>query len=118
LPSRRRRAQVLPETINVFGPSERDPRSKTHVTNPKVLIEILSEATADYDRGEKLEHYKQIPALEAVVLVDHRALRVDLWTRDADGWAARQFSGGDVVPLDAIGAVLAVDEVYAAAEGA
>ncbi|MBN1606193.1 MAG: Uma2 family endonuclease [Polyangiaceae bacterium] len=109
---------TYPDVTVVCGPSERDPRSKTHVTNPRVLVEVLSDATAEYDRGEKLEHYRQIVALEAVVLIDHRTPRVDLWTRGADGWTMKQFSSTQVVPLDAIGAGLAVDEVYAAARDA
>ena len=109
---------TYPDVTVVCGPSERDPQSSTHVTNPRLLVEVLSDGTADYDRGEKLEHYKQIPTLEAVVLIDHRAPRVELWTRGADGWVATQFSSAEIVPLDVIGAALAVDEVYAAARDA
>ena len=109
---------TYPDVTVVCGPSERDPGSRTHVTNPKVLVEVLSRATAEYDRGEKLDHYRQIPSLEAVVLVDHAATCIDLWTREAEGWASRRFSAGEVVPLGAIGCEIAVDAVYAAARDA
>ncbi len=106
---------TYPDVTVVCGRSERDSNSKTHVTNPKILVEVLSPATAEYDRGEKLEHYRQIPTLEAVVLIDHEVPKIELWTRDGEGWVERRFSAGQIVPLDPIGCVLAVDEVYVAA---
>ncbi|HYC54769.1 MAG TPA: hypothetical protein VEL28_07510 [Candidatus Binatia bacterium] len=47
-----------PEAIVVGGgrSNGRDPESATHVPKPKVVVEVLSTATADDDRGEKLGH--------------------------------------------------------------
>jgi len=64
---------TYPDASVICGPTERDLEKKTNVTNPCVLVEVTSDGTEDYDRGEKLEHYKQIPALRAVVLISHRA---------------------------------------------
>lgn len=109
---------TYPDVTVICGPSQRDPASATHVTNPKVIVEITSPGTADYDRGEKLDHYKTIPSLEAVVLVDHVAERVELWTRDGESWRLHTYGAGEVVPLVVVGAQLNVDEIYAAAHAA
>ena len=109
---------TYPDVTVICGPSERDPESATHVTNPKLVVEVLSPGTEDYDRGEKLEHYKLVPSLQAVVLVDHRAEMVELWTRSGDCWSHARFGAGDEVPLDAIQCTLVVDAVYSAARGA
>lgn len=109
---------TYPDVTVICGPSERDPSSPTHVTNPTLVVEVLSDGTADYDRGEKLQHYQQIPSLVAVLLVDHERPRIDLWVRSPDGWRSNRFAAGEVVALDAIGCRLPVDEVYAAAQGA
>jgi Uma2 family endonuclease len=109
---------TYPDVTVVCGPSERDPQSATHIVNPKVVIEVPSESTADYDRGEKLQHYQQIPSLAAAVLVDHAAPRVELWTRQGAAWRCQTFGSGEVVPLVAISCVLAVDQVYLAAREA
>src|SRR5690348_8325952 len=53
----------------VCGEPNRDPNSPTHVTNPKVIVEVLSASTEDYDRGEKREQYQRIDALREYVLV-------------------------------------------------
>jgi Uma2 family endonuclease len=109
---------TYPDVTVVCGPSERDPDSATHIINPKLIVEVLSNSTADYDRGEKLEHYRQIPSLDAILLVDHERERIDLWTRSGGAWHSRFFGTGEVIRLDVIGATLAVDEVYAAARDA
>lgn len=109
---------TYPDVTVVCGPSERDPSSRTHVTNPKLIVEILSPGTAEYDRGDKLAHYRQIPSLETILLVDHLTARIDLHTRDGASWHSRQFGAGDHIPLAAIDCTLAVDDVYAAARDA
>lgn len=109
---------TYPDVTVICEPSQRDPQSATHVTNPKVIIEVLSDGTAEYDRGEKLQHYQQIPSLAAVVLVDHRSPRVELWSRSDAGWACTPFGAGETVPLHAIDCSLPVDTVYAAARQA
>src|SRR5688500_6312110 len=38
--------------------------------NPTVLVEVLSDSTREYDRGEKLERYREIPSLRHVILVE------------------------------------------------
>ena len=109
---------TYPDVTVVCGPSERDPESSTHVTNPTLVVEVLSSGTAKYDRGEKLEHYKQVPSLRAVVLVDHEREQLEVWCRSSGGWSSKPFGPGEVAALEAIGCVLAVDDVYAAARDA
>jgi Uma2 family endonuclease len=109
---------TYPDVTVICGTAERDPESPTHVTNPKLVVEVLSPGTAAYDRGEKLAHYQRVPSLEAVVLFDHAKSRVELFTREAAGWQSATYGPGAHVPLLAIGCTLAVDEIYAAARDA
>jgi Uma2 family endonuclease len=109
---------TYPDVTVICGPSERDPDSATHVTNPKVIVEVLSRGTADYDRGEKLYHYQQIASLMAIVLIDHENARVELWTRTDDAWSEQNFAAGNVVKIEAIGCALSVDDVLTAVRGA
>ncbi len=109
---------TYPDVTVICGPSQRDPESPSHVTNPKVVVEITSPGTADYDRGEKLDHYKTIATVEAILIFDHTTEKLEMWTRDAGGWQLRTFGTGESVSVDAIGATLEVDEIYAAARNA
>jgi Uma2 family endonuclease len=55
-------------------------------TNPVLLIEVLSDATRDYDRGEKFELYKTVPTLREYVLIDQDRPAADHFTRKRDAW--------------------------------
>jgi Uma2 family endonuclease len=86
-----------------------DPRQQT-VVNPSLLVEVLSPSTEAYDRGEKLEHYRQIASLQAVVLVSHDERRIDVWTRSGSVWTAQVHrENAAIAPL---GCVLALNDVY------
>jgi Uma2 family endonuclease len=88
-----------------------DSRGHTAV-NPTVLIEVLSPSTEDYDRGEKLSHYKQIHALREVLLIAHDERRVDLWRRVETHWTQLTFRSGDMVVLVSLDCALSVDDIY------
>lgn len=104
---------AYPDLTVVCGPLERDPDSRTTVVNPTLIVEVLSDSTQDYDRGEKAEHYRMIPALRACLLVSHQRPSVEVWQRDADGdWSLAVHGPGAVIELPGLGVTLAVDEVY------
>jgi len=103
---------TYPDVTVICGPSIRDPASPSHVTNPKLIVEVLSPGTEDYDRNEKLLHYKQIPSLSTIVLVDHRIDELELLTRTGDDWSHARFVAGEQVPLTAIQCTLSVDALY------
>jgi Uma2 family endonuclease len=111
---------TYPDVTIVCGPREVDPEDENSVTNPTLLVEVLSPSTEDYDRGEKFAHYQRIPTLRQYVLVSADNPRVEVWTRDAAGaWNAVVATDGEVADLGSIGARLDVRELYeAAAEGA
>ncbi|HYN05734.1 MAG TPA: hypothetical protein VE359_25025 [Vicinamibacteria bacterium] len=70
-------------------------------------------STEAYDRGQKLDHYRRIPSLAAVVLVSHRAPAIEVWERTADGaWGRREFGTGQSAEIAALPARLLVDEIY------
>jgi len=82
-----------------------------------VLVEVTSDGTEDYDRGEKLEHYKRIPSLAAVVVVSHREAFVEVWSR-APGeseWRRTEARAGETARIAALDCTLGVDAIRGAA---
>lgn len=79
---------TYPDITVVCGHLELDPEDiKQHtVINPSVVVEVLSPSTEEYDRGEKLLNYQQIPSLREVVLVAQDERRVEVWRRGEGGW--------------------------------
>ncbi len=106
---------TYPDVSVVCGEIEKDAEDKHAATNPRVLVEVLSESTAAYDRGEKLEQYKRIESLQAVLLVSQDSRRAELHERDGDGWQTRVFGAGAKLSLSSIHAELDLDAIYAGA---
>jgi Uma2 family endonuclease len=89
-----------------------DPKAHTAL-NPTVLVEVLSPSTEDYDRGDKLGQYKQIPSLLEVVLVAHDRREVEIVRRELDGSWSRHIAGaGGLARIASLDCDLAVDAIY------
>lgn len=82
------------------------------IINPSLLVEVTSRSTEDYDRGDKLSHYKQLPSLRAVLLVSHRSQRITCVFRSPDGWEERDCRSGEIVRFDIPELEFAVDAIY------
>ena len=97
----------------ICGEPSSHPASPTHVTNPTVVVEVLSPSTEGYDRGEKRAHYQAIASLREYVLVAQDARRIEVFARDAAGsWEGRVYGPDDDVALPSLGVTLSVRAVY------
>ncbi len=101
-----------PDVTVICDELTRDPEDGNTITNPSVVVEVLSPSTADYDRGDKLRHYQTIPSLKHVVLVAYDAPQIVVWTREADGWNSATYRAGAQAKLDAIDCVIDVDVLF------
>ncbi|MEW5741142.1 MAG: Uma2 family endonuclease [Myxococcota bacterium] len=104
---------TYPDVSFCCGKLERTLIDRQAITNPTVVVEVTSPSTEAYDRGEKLNHYRQLEKLEAIVLVSHREARITVVERSADGWRHTDYVAGERALLSARGAGLTVDDVYA-----
>lgn len=69
------------------------------ITNPVVIVEVLSPSTEARDRGEKFEAYKHIASLKEYVLVSQDARRVEVRRRGERGWSAEIVEAGETVAI-------------------
>lgn len=82
------------------------------MTNPVLLVEVTSNSSEDYDRGEKLRQYQAIPTAKEILIVSHREPRISLHRRDESGWKSSEVIAGGSVSLESIGGVVRIDDVY------
>ena len=107
---------VYPDLLVVCGsPAFTDEQSDT-ITNPKVIVEILSPSTLDYDYGTKFVQYRELPSFEEYVLVSQAAYRIEVFRRAPDGrWVLSTYAGLDAVfPIEALNISVPLAEVYSA----
>lgn len=78
-------AVLYPDVMVSCDP--RDLRAERTLRHPMVIIEVLSESTAAYDRGQKFALYRQISALQEYALIDPDLRTVEIFRRtDTDDW--------------------------------
>ena len=82
--------------------------------NPRVIVEVLSESTEAYDRGDKFRHYRQIASLQEYVLVAQDRPYVERHVRQPDGsWLMTEFAGLDrVFEFTSVSARVPLAEIY------
>jgi Uma2 family endonuclease len=88
---------TYPDATVVCGPIEGDPGdpSGATITNPTLLVEVLSPSTEEDDRGDKWRDYQQIPSLREYVLVSQKEQRVERYRRLASGsWQYDEVTAG------------------------
>ena len=108
---------TYPDASVVCGGVEVDPDDENAITNPSVLVEVLSDGTESYDREERFAHYRRIPSLKDYVLVSQRARRIEVFSRGVGGaWTFTVAEAGESARLSAIEGAICVDEVYAGVE--
>ncbi|MCU0255309.1 MAG: Uma2 family endonuclease, partial [Vicinamibacterales bacterium] len=83
------------------------------ITNPILVVEVLSDSTEAYDRGAKWAHYRRIASLREYVLVSQGEPLVELYRRTEGGrFELLEARAGQTIELASIGATIAVDALY------
>ena len=109
-------AYVYPDVTVVCGkPEFNESRKPETLLNPTLLVEVLSDSTADKDRSEKFMLYRQIPSLQQYLMLDSRTCLAELYTRQPNGnWLfAETRDPTAVLDLGSIGCQVPLAEVYA-----
>jgi len=104
---------VYADAVVVCRPIALRPGSADVVTNPSVVVEVLSRTTEAYDRGDKQAAYLALASIKNLVLVSQREVRVEVYSRRENGGFHFEVHGsGDTAIIDGVEATLAVDELY------
>jgi Uma2 family endonuclease len=109
---------TYPDIIVLCEPPQFEDDQRDTLINPRVIVEVLSESTETYDRGEKAKHYKRIPSLQEYVLVSQREALVERMVRQDDGsWKVTEFAGLDaMLEFMSVPAKVALAEIYRGVE--
>jgi Uma2 family endonuclease len=103
-----------PDVSIVCGETQFADEEKDVVLNPVVVVEVLSESTAAFDRGKKFQSYQQIESLREYLLVSQDEYVVEHFLRQDDGhWLYTKAGGLDeAIALPAVKCRMALRDVY------
>lgn len=82
------------------------------VSHPKVVVEVFSDSTENYDRGHKFIHYMDCPSMQAIIFIDtkHRLVTID--QKLSGRWDHWPYYGGDTLEISCLGLEISVDDLY------
>lgn len=79
------RRTFYPDASIVCGKAIRSEKDPNALSNPILILEVLSDSTASFDRGAKFTHYRQMDSLKEYVLISQSEAMVDTYYRTEDG---------------------------------
>jgi Uma2 family endonuclease len=84
------------------------------LTNPIVIIEVLSDSTAGYDRGAKFELYRALKTLQDYILIDQTKVHLEHFHKLKDGrWILQEFEQlEDKLPLESVEVEISLQRIY------
>jgi Uma2 family endonuclease len=91
----------------------RDPNA-TRAALPRVVVEVLSPTTRDFDTIDKLDEYKMVESLERIIVIEPNAPEVIVWTRgEGRIWRKAMRQGlEETIEMPEIGVTLPLREIY------
>lgn len=105
--------QTYPDVLIACPPFATDAGDKHTMTDCVVIIEVLSPSTANYDRKEKFDNYKQLKSLRHYLLIEQKQVKITHHFKADGQWQSENFASlDDVIHLAAIDCQLELREVY------
>ena len=105
---------VYPDIVIYCGDAEFEDNEFDTLTNPVIIMEILSESTEAFDRGKKFAYYRKIPTLQEYILISQTEYHVEQYIRSDDSkWEYRSYEGaGQILKMESVQCELPLSEIY------
>ncbi|MEG4576503.1 Uma2 family endonuclease [Microcoleus sp. N3A4] len=108
------RRYVYPDIMVIQGEPVYQGSNKTIVTNPLVIVEVLSNSTKDYDRGGKFLAYRSIPEFREYILIDQYSYHIEQFAKNSNGkWVLTEYDSDEsVLTLESVEFQMPLREIY------
>jgi Uma2 family endonuclease len=105
---------TYPDVMVVCGRPKFAPKRNDTITNPVVIVEVLSKSTQQYDRGKKFEMYQAIETLQAYILIAQNQVYLEVHSKQATGGWREEIltSPNATLTIAAIGCAVPISEIY------
>lgn len=104
---------TYPDIVALCGEPRLEDSHGDTLLNPAVIVEVLSDSTEAYDRGEKFAHYRRLETLREYVLVAQNKVRVEHYRREGDAWVLSEISDPEgTLHLPSIDCRVSVSAIY------
>jgi Uma2 family endonuclease len=110
----KRRIYTYPDVMVVAGEPEYYNNRTDTITNPRVIIEVLSRSTKGYDRSKKFEAYRTIPTFEEYLLIDQTRNYIEHFSKtDNKRWSFCEYDeSDDAIALASVSFEISLADIY------
>ena len=104
---------TYPDVVALCGEPNFEDTQVDTLLNPSVIVEVLSDSTEAYDRGEKFAHYRRLESLRDYVLIAQNKVRVEHYVRQGNQWVLSEASTlSSAVHLSSISCEVVLRDIY------
>ncbi|NIJ55359.1 Uma2 family endonuclease [Dyadobacter arcticus] len=106
---------TYPDLVVVCGPDKFSEKDKNSITNPTIIIEVLSAGSTGYDRGDKFRLYRDIDSLQEYILINSLNIGAEVFRRTPDNhWllASEGYKLTDSISIKSLEASLLLSDIY------
>ncbi len=105
---------TYPDVMVVEGQPIFTDEKQTGITNPCLIVEILSNSTGEYDRANKFTLYRSITSFREYILINQSSYGVDQYNKQDDGrWIITEYLGENaVLKLESINFEISLADLY------
>jgi Uma2 family endonuclease len=107
------RVYTYPDIMVIKGEPIYQTDKQIVVTNPCLIVEVLSESTENYDRTNKFKFYRSLPSLEEYILISQSSYYIEQFSKQNNQWLFNSFEGKKAnLELKNIACNLSLAEIY------
>ncbi|MBD2449818.1 Uma2 family endonuclease [Nostoc sp. FACHB-152] len=111
----RYRIYTYPDAMIIAGEPRYEGTGTTTVTNPSIIIEVLSKSTENHDRTNKFRFYRSIPTFKEYIIVDQYEYLIEQYAKNDNAqWVLTEYESIDVLlSLQTIDFQISLNDIYA-----
>ena len=108
------RQYIYPDVFLIQGQPVFQERRTDTITNPCLIVEVLSKSTKDYDRTDKFRYYRSIAELQEYVLINQYKVEIEHYTKaDENSWLFRAYEAStDKIVFASINLEMTIEDIY------
>ncbi|MCZ8119163.1 MAG: Uma2 family endonuclease [Microcystis sp. LE18-22.4A] len=108
------RQATYPDVMLIEGEPIYYETGKTTVTNPRLIVEVLSKSTQNYDQGDKFLYYRSLPELQEYILISQSRPYIMQYNKTEENkWLLTEYEGENAsLSLTSVNFALSFQEIY------
>ncbi|REJ51268.1 MAG: Uma2 family endonuclease [Microcystis wesenbergii TW10] len=93
---------TYPDVMVIQGQPLYQGNSQSNVINPLIIVEVLSNSTQAYDRGDKFKFYRSLPTFQEYILIEQSSYSVERYSKQKDDQWLIDFVTGENAVLQLV----------------